>query len=104
MYSLLPRLQVHWIRADYNLAEVDIDIDGRARTRRPVGLTQKDNMHTPLIKLVETLFPLCDIAMICIVDRDLTTLDGKEIPYLIFELRLDSFAEGVGFRGPFSHW
>lgn len=53
-------------------------------------------MDTLGAKLFRSNFPLCDTAIVRIVDDDLSALYGEKVHDLVFELRLDAAPECVG--------
>ena len=51
-------------------------------------LTEKDDMHAPRLKLLQTLRPRLDIPIVRVVYHHLATLDREEVQNLILELGL----------------
>lgn len=53
-------------------------------------------MDALVAKLFQRAFPLCDTAIVGIIDDDLAALYGEKVHDLVFEFCLDAAAESVG--------
>jgi hypothetical protein len=55
--------------------------------------TQEDHMNPPRLELFQQRLPTLLVAIIRVVDDDLTSLSGKEIPNLILDPILDTLPQ-----------